>query len=77
MIDKIYNSKELMIRYNISRSTLRKWINQMGLPVFIVSDKKKYTLESDLMAWEESMKNILPTTPSPNHQSLSSDELSR
>jgi hypothetical protein len=60
MIDKIYNSKELMIRYNISSSTLRKWMNQMGLPVFIVSDKKKHNLESDLKAWEESMEIQIP-----------------
>jgi hypothetical protein len=69
--------KDLIYRYGISRATLRKWIRELSLPVIKMSDKKKYVNPIDLKQWEESMKYILPTTPSPNHQSLSSDELSR
>jgi predicted DNA-binding transcriptional regulator AlpA len=77
MEKRLISSKELLIRYGISKSTLRKWVRELGFPLIAITDKKRYTLESDLRAWEESMKNIFPTTPSPNHQSLSSDELSR
>ncbi len=73
----MYNMKDLIYRYGISRATLRKWIRELSLPVIKMSDKKKYVNPIDLKQWEESMKYILPTTPSPNHQSLSSDELSR
>lgn len=77
MEKRFISSKELLIRYGISKSTLRKWVRELGLPLIAITDKKRYTLESDLKAWEESMKNILPTNPSPNHQSLPSDEMSR
>ena len=77
MNKQLISSKDLLIRYGISKSTLRKWVRELGLPLMAITDKKRYVLESDLKAWEESMKNILPTNPSPNHQSLSSDEMSR
>ena len=77
MEKRLISAKELLYRYGISKGTLRKWVRELGLPLMAITDKKRYVLESDLRAWEESMKNILPTTPSPNHQSLSSDELSR
>lgn len=77
MEKRLISSKELLYRYSISKGTLRKWVRELGFPLIAITDKKRYTLESDLKAWEESMKNILPTNPSPNHQSLSSDELSR
>ncbi len=76
-MEKIISKKDLLSRYGISKSTLRKWVSFYSLPLLIMSDKKRYVLESDLRAWEESMKNILPTNPSPNHQSLPSDEMSR
>jgi len=77
MNKQLISSKDLLIRYGISKSTLRKWVRELGFPLIAITDKKRYILESDLRAWEESMKNIHPTTPSPNHQSLSSDEMSR
>jgi predicted site-specific integrase-resolvase len=52
----LLSPKEIMQRYGISRTTLRKWIKTMGLPVIVISDKKKYVLELDLRAWEEQQK---------------------
>ena len=77
MEKRLISAKELLYRYGISKGTLRKWVRELQLPIIVMSDKKRYVLESDLRAWEESMKYIFPTTPSPNHQSLSSDEMSR
>jgi predicted site-specific integrase-resolvase len=53
---KLINVKDLVKRYSISRTTLRKWINDLKLPIVTISDKKRYVIESDLIAWEESMK---------------------
>ncbi len=60
MGDRLISSKELLIRYEISKSTLSKWILFYSLPLLIMSVKKRYTLESDLTAWEESMKTHNP-----------------
>ena len=77
MEKRLISAKELLYRYGISKGTLRKWVRELQLPIMVMSDKKKFADPAELQQWEESMKNILPTTPSPNHQSLSSDELSR
>ncbi len=52
--NRLLNPKEIMQRYGISRTTLRKWIKTMGLPIIVISHKKKYALESDLYDWEKS-----------------------
>jgi hypothetical protein len=49
-----------MHRYGISRTTLRKWVRELALPILVISDKKKYATEFDLRAWEESMKIHIP-----------------
>ena len=77
MAKRLISAKELLYRYGISKGTLRKWVRELQLPIMVMSDKKKFADPAELQQWEESMKNILPTIPSPNHQSPSSDELSR
>ena len=77
MEKRLISAKELLYRYGISKGTLRKWVRELQLPIIVMSDKKKFADPTELKQWEESMKNIFPTTPSPNHQSLSSDEMSR
>jgi hypothetical protein len=39
---------------------MRKWIIELNFPILVVSDKKRYVIESDLRAWEESMKIHIP-----------------
>jgi predicted site-specific integrase-resolvase len=60
MENNLINLKDLTKRYSISRTTLRKWINDLKLPIITISDKKRYVIESDLRAWEESMKIHTP-----------------
>jgi predicted DNA-binding transcriptional regulator AlpA len=55
--NRLLGSKQIMERYGISRTTLRKWISELNLPVNVfVSRNKKYALESDLVKWENSMR---------------------
>jgi predicted site-specific integrase-resolvase len=54
--NRLLSPKEIMQRYGISRTTLRKWIKTMGLPVIVISDKKKYVLELDLKEWEDTYR---------------------
>ena len=63
--NRLLSLKEIMHRYCVSRSTMRKWINTMGLPIIKISEKKKYATESDLRVWEESMKigDKIPNNP--------------
>jgi predicted site-specific integrase-resolvase len=60
MENNLINLKDLTKRYSISRTTLRKWINDLKLPIITISDKKRYVIESDLRTWEESMKIHIP-----------------
>jgi predicted site-specific integrase-resolvase len=70
--NRLLNPKEIMQRYGISRTTLRKWIRKFSLPAWIIPhSNRKYAYETDLIAWEKNMKPNLPTTQSPDHQSLS------
>lgn len=54
--NRLLSPKEIMQRYCVSRSTLRKWIKTMGLPIIKISEKKKYALESDLKEWEDTYR---------------------
>jgi predicted DNA-binding transcriptional regulator AlpA len=55
--NRLLGKKEIMERYGISRTTLRKWISELNMPVnVVVSNTKKYALESDLMEWENSLR---------------------
>ena len=58
--NRLLSPKEIMHRYGISRTTLRKWVRELALPILVISDKKKYVTEFDLRAWEESMKIHIP-----------------
>jgi predicted site-specific integrase-resolvase len=70
--NRLLNPKEIMQRYGISRTTLRKWIRNFSLPAWIIPhSNRKYAYETDVIAWEKNLKPILPTTQSPDHQSLS------
>jgi hypothetical protein len=70
--NRLLNPKEIMQRYRITRTTLRKWIRDLSLPAFMISQSnRKYAYETDLIAWENNMQPNLPTTQSPDHQSLS------
>lgn len=56
MNKQLISSKEILIRYGISKSTLRKWVRELELPLMVMSDKKKFADPTELQQWEESMK---------------------
>ena len=58
--NRLLSPKEIMKRFCITRATMRKWIIELNFPILVVSDKKRYVIESDLRAWEESMKIHIP-----------------
>jgi hypothetical protein len=58
--NRLLSPKEIMKRFCITRGTMRKWILELNFPILVVSDKKRYVIESDLRAWEESMKIHIP-----------------
>jgi len=53
MEKRLISAKDLLIRYGISKSTLRKWVRELELPLIVISDKKKYVYEIDLIEWEK------------------------
>jgi hypothetical protein len=56
MEKRLISSQDLLIRYGISKSTLRKWVRELELPIMVMSDKKKFVDPIELQQWEESMK---------------------
>lgn len=53
MEKRLISAKELLYRYGISKSTLRKWVRELQLPIMVMSDKKKYVYETELIEWEK------------------------
>lgn len=49
------SKQELMILYNVSRTTIENWRKNYGLPIIEISSHSKYAKFEDLLEWENSM----------------------
>ncbi len=48
--------KEILKIYGIDRMTFEMWVRERGLPVIEVSSHSKYVRKSDLIEWENTLK---------------------
>ena len=48
--------QQLMKMYNVNRTTIEEWRRRFGLPMIQISSHKKYIRKTDLLEWENVMK---------------------
>jgi hypothetical protein len=48
--------KEILKIYGIDRMTFEMWVRERGLPVIEVSSHSKYVRKTDLIEWENTLK---------------------
>lgn len=48
--------QQLMKMYNVNRTTIEEWRRRFGLPMIQISSHKKYIRKTDLLEWENEMK---------------------
>ena len=48
--------QQLMKMYNVNRTTIEEWRRRFGLPIIQISSHKKYIRKTDLLEWENEMK---------------------
>tara|TARA_R110000823_G_scaffold268622_1_gene388510 strand:- start:62 stop:247 length:186 start_codon:yes stop_codon:yes gene_type:complete len=48
--------QQLMKMYNVNRTTIEEWRRWFGLPMIQISSHKKYIRKTDLLEWENEMK---------------------
>ena len=48
--------QQLMKMYNVNRTTIEEWRRRFGLPMIQISSHKKYIRKTDLLEWENGMK---------------------
>ena len=48
--------QQLMKMYNVNRTTIEEWRRRFGLPMIEISSHKKYIRKTDLLEWENEMK---------------------
>ena len=48
--------QQLMKMYNVNRTTIEEWRKRFGLPMIQISSHKKYIRKTDLLQWENEMK---------------------
>lgn len=48
--------QQLMKMYNVNRTTIEGWRRRFGLPMIEISSHKKYIRKTDLLEWENQMK---------------------
>ena len=48
--------QQLMKMYNVNRTTIEEWRRRFGLPMIEISSHKKYIRKTDLLEWENQMK---------------------
>ena len=48
--------QQLMKMYNVNRTTIEEWTRRFGLPMIKISSHKKYIRKTDLLEWENQMK---------------------
>lgn len=49
--------QQLMKMYNVNRSTIEEWRKRFSLPIIQISSHKKYIRKTDLLDWENEMKD--------------------
>jgi hypothetical protein len=47
--------QDLMKMYNVDRSTIESWNENLGLPLIKISTHSKYIRREDLLKWEDSL----------------------
>jgi hypothetical protein len=48
--------QQLMKMYNVNRTTIEEWRRRFRLPMIQISSHKKYIRKTDLLEWENEMK---------------------
>ena len=48
--------QQLMKMYNVNRTTIEEWRRRFWLPMIQISSHKKYIRKTDLLEWENQMK---------------------
>ena len=48
--------QQLMKMYNVNRTTIEEWRRRFDLPIIEISSQKKYIRKTDLLEWENQMK---------------------
>ncbi len=56
-LEERISKQQLMKLYGVNRSTIEEWRTNRGLPMIEISSHKKYILKSELLKWEEGLKN--------------------
>ena len=55
-MDERITKQQLMKMYNVNRATIEEWRRRLGLPMIEISSHKKYIRKTDLLEWENQMK---------------------
>jgi len=55
-MDERIPKKEILKIYGIDRITFEMWVRERGLPVIEVSSHSKYVRKTDLLEWENTLK---------------------
>jgi hypothetical protein len=65
--------QQLMKMYNVNRTTIEEWRRRFGLPIIQISSHKKYIRKTDLLEWENEMKQNHTLVYFKNDQSIKID----
>ena len=65
--------QQLMKIYNVNRTTIEEWRRRFGLPMIQISSHKKYIRKTDLLEWENEMKQNHTLVQFKNDQSIKID----
>ena len=65
--------QQLMKMYNVNRTTIEEWRRRFGLPMIEISSHKKYIRKTDLLEWENEMKQNHTLVQFKNDQSIKID----
>lgn len=65
--------QQLMKMYNVNRTTIEEWRRRFGLPMIQISSHKKYIRKTDLLEWENEMKQNHTLVQFKNDQSIKID----
>ena len=72
-MDERITKQQLMKMYNVNRTTIEEWRRRFGLPMIQISSHKKYIRKTDLLEWENEMKQNHTLVQFKNDQSIKID----
>ena len=72
-MDERITKQQLMKMYNVNRTTIEEWRRRFGLPMIEISSHKKYIRKTDLLEWENEMKQNHTLVQFKNDQSIKID----